>query len=118
MANNEKLYLGVNDHYYQDYELANAYFLATGNDFYSDENASKKFDIWVHDLIGLSIKKIVNMDDVSYEDFLRANNKLLAVRAYRERNNCTLREAKEAIDDIQKNMPDEYDKVKKRMEEK
>ena len=65
MASNEKLYLGVNGRYYQDYELANAYFLATGNDFYADENASKRFDIWVHDLIGLSIEKIVSSHSLS-----------------------------------------------------
>ena len=31
MEKNEKLYLGVDGKYYQPYELANAYFLATGN---------------------------------------------------------------------------------------
>lgn len=99
----EKLYLGTNGKYYQAHELYTAYFLATGDDIWEDEsgNHTKRFEIWVHDLIGLSIKKIVNMNDVSYEDLLRADQKLLAVRLYRERNNCLLREAKEAIDKIQ-----------------
>lgn len=107
MENNKKLYLGTDGKYYQSYELANAYFLATGRDIYDEDKPGdgvKMFDAWVYDLMGLSIKKIVNESDVSYEDFLRANQKLLAVKAYRERNNCTLREAKEAIDKIQETL--------------
>ena len=102
MENNEKLYLGTNGKYYQEHELHMAYFLATGNDILADETGryTKQFEIWVYDLIGLSIKKVVNIDDVSYEDFLRADQKLLAVREYRNRNHCTLRDAKEAIDKI------------------
>lgn len=100
--NKNKLYLGTNGKYYQEYELATAYFLATGDDVWCDEDGytTKKFDIWVHELLGLSIKKVMNMNDVSYEDFLRANQKIMAVRLYRERNNCTLRDAKDAIDKI------------------
>ena len=106
MENNKKLYLGVDGKYYKEHELATAYFLATGDDVWVNEmgDATKKFDIWVHDLIGLSLKRIVNASEVSYEDFLRANQKILAVQVYRERNNCTLREAKEAIDKMQEEM--------------
>lgn len=105
--NNEKLYLGTNGKYYQRYEMANSYFLATGRDICDKSrpgDGTKMFDLWINNLIGLSIVRIVNINDVSYEDFLRANQKILAVRAYRERNNSTLREAKEAIDKIQEEM--------------
>lgn len=104
MEKNEKLYLGVNGRYYKEHELATAYFLTTGDCVWTseiDDYHTKKFDIWVHDLIGLSIKKIVNMNDVSYEELLRGGQKILAVQVYRDRWNCTLREAKEAIDEIQ-----------------
>ena len=102
--NNEKLYLGTNGKYYQRYELANAFFFVTGRTLYDDPGHDKLLDLWIHELIGVSIEKIVNADDVSYEAFLEANQKILAVRIYRERNNCTLREAKEAIDKIQTEM--------------
>lgn len=104
--NNEKLYLGVDGKYYQAYELANAYFLVTGNSIWVDENLehTKAFDVWIHDLMGLSLKKVVNMNDVSYEEFLKSNQKVLAVRTYRDRNNCTLREAKDFIDKLQEEM--------------
>jgi hypothetical protein len=106
MENNEKLYLGINGKYYQRYELENAYFLVTGRSLYDGDQPGdfRMFDIWVHDLKGISLKAIVNVNDVSYEDFLRANQKILAVRIYRDRNNCTLREAKDAIDKMQEEM--------------
>lgn len=106
MENNEKLYLGINGRYYKWNELATAYFLCTGDNIWSSEigDTTKKFDIWVHDLIGLSIKKVVEMNEVAYEELLAANQKILAVQIYRERNNCTLREAKEAIDKMQEEM--------------
>jgi hypothetical protein len=105
--NNEKLYLGIDGKYYQRHELENAYFLVTGRKIWSEDKPMdnvKMFDVWVYDLMGISIKAIVNMNDVTYEEFLRANQKILAVRVYRDRNNCTLREAKEAIDKIQEEM--------------
>ena len=112
MENNEKLYLGINGKYYQKHELHMAYFLATGDDIWTDETGyhTKRFEIWVHNLVGLSIKKVINIDDVSYEDFLRADQKLLAVREYRNRNHCTLRDAKEAIDKIQESLESEVNK--------
>ena len=102
MENNKKLYLGVDGKYYQRHELATAFFFVTGRNLYDDPGHDKLLDLWIHELIGASIEKIVNEDEVSYEDFLRANQKIMAVRVYRERNNCTLREAKEAIDKMQK----------------
>jgi hypothetical protein len=105
--NNEKLYLGTNGHYYKEHELAMAFFLATGREVYDEDkpgDSIKMFDAWVYDLMGLSIKNVVNKNDVSYEDCLKANQKILAVQLYRERNNCTLREAKDAIDELQKEL--------------
>ena len=105
--NNQKMYLGVDGKYYQEHELATAYFLATGCSVYDETrpgDGAKIFNTWVYDLVGLSIKKIVDANNVSYEDFLNANQKILAVRLYRERNNCTLREAKEAIDKVHESM--------------
>ena len=100
---NEKLYLGTDGKYYQSSELETAYFLATGRKIYDEKRPGggiKMFDIWVYDLMGISIKEVINMNDVPYENFLAANQKLLAVKAYRERNHCTLAEAKEVIDKI------------------
>jgi hypothetical protein len=106
MNHNEKLYLGTNGKYYQRHEVECAYFLATGRDLY-DINMTydaKMFDIWVYDLMGISIKAIVDIDDVQYEDLLSVNQKILTVRIYRERNNCTLRAAKELIDKLVEEM--------------
>ena len=106
---NEKLYLGTNGKYYQRHELATAFFLATGCDIsdFEDVNAGKRFDIWVHGLIGKSIERSVSIDEIAYEDFIKVGQKLLAVRTYRERNNSTLREAKEYIDNVEMNMKKE-----------
>ena len=103
---NEKLYLGTNGKYYQEHEMHNAYFIATGNDVYSDSYNQKRFEIWVYNLIGRSIQKAVDINDVTYHELITANQRLLAVRLYRERNNTTLREAKEAIDAMEKEVVD------------
>jgi hypothetical protein len=84
-----------------------AFFLATGREVYDESkpgDGTMMFDMWVRNLMGLSIKSVVNKNDVSYEDCLKSNQKILAVQIYRERNNCTLREAKDAIDKLQEEM--------------
>ena len=103
---NEKLYLGTNGKYYQEHEMHTAYFIATGNDVHSNSYNQKRFEIWVYNLIGRSIQKTVDINEVTYNELLMANQKLLAVRLYRERNKTTLREAKEAIDEMEKEVVD------------
>jgi hypothetical protein len=104
---NEKLYLGTNGHYYKEHEIAMAFFLATGREIYDEDKPGdgiKMFDAWVYDLMGLSIKNVVNKNDVSYEDCLKAKQEILAVQLYRERNNSTLREAKDFIDELKEKL--------------
>ena len=103
---NEKLYLGTNGKYYQEHEMHNAYFIATGNDVASDSYNQKRFAIWVFNLTGRSIQKVIDINEVTYNDLIAANQKILAVRLYRERNKSTLREAKEAIDTMEKEVVD------------
>ena len=103
----KKLYLAIDGKYYKEQELATAYFLCTGGKIFDEEKPGdglKQFEIWVNDLIGWTIKKVVNMDDVPYEEFLKNDQKLLAVTAYRDRNKCTLREAKDFIDQLEKDL--------------
>jgi hypothetical protein len=101
---NNKLYLAVDGKYYKEHEIATAYFLCTGGKIFDEDKPGdglKQFELWVNDLIGWTIKKVVDMDKIPYEDFLSRNQKLLAVSAYRTRNNCTLREAKDYIDTLE-----------------
>ena len=99
-STNEKLYLGVNGKYYLRSELEKAYFLVHGKEYY-DQNiagaSDKLLDLWIYDLLGLSIKSIVPIESVSCEDLIRANQDSLACRLYRMRNNCSLSIAYAAI---------------------
>lgn len=97
----EKLILCKNGKYYLPHDFRTAYYLSTGKDSFDHEDEYNK---WLKDKLGVSIDKIIDVKDVTYEELLEANQKIMAVRLYRERNNCTLREAKDSIDSMEENM--------------
>lgn len=84
-----------------EYEVHKAYEIATGNTFHYD---SSDFSRWLHSLLGKSIVKAMRETEVDIEHFLRGNNTIAAVRLYRDTHGCTLREAKDAVDEIKANM--------------
>lgn len=99
----ERLILCKNGKYYQPHEFRTAYYLSTGKDPYALDN-EEDYDKWLKEKQGISIDKVVDVKDVTYEELLEGGQKIMAVRLYRERNNCTLREAKDSIDSIEENM--------------
>ena len=99
----EKLILCKNGKYYQPHEFRTAYYLSTGKDPYAIDN-ERDYEKWLKDKQNVSIDKVVDVKDVTYEELLDGNQKIMAVRLYRERNDCSLREAKDAIDAIEEGM--------------
>lgn len=59
-----------------------------------------KYDKWIRNVVEkLSIEEL-SSDEVRIEDLIGHSSTTYAVMLYRDRNHCTLREAKDAIDNI------------------
>lgn len=87
-----------------EYEVNKAFEICTGETFHYDSNAYAK---WLYSMLGKSIIMTMTETTVDIEQFLNGNNTVAAVRLYRDQHNCTLREAKDAIDAIKANMLNE-----------
>lgn len=57
------------------------------------------FSAWLFDHLGKTIMSVKKEEDMSLEELI-SSNKFVAIRVYKEKNNCTLAEAREAIDKI------------------
>ena len=84
-----------------EYELHKAFEVCTGETYHYESVAYSK---WLYSLLGNSIVKAMRDTDVDMMQFLKGNNIVAAVRLYRNSHDCTLLEAKEAIDKIRAEM--------------
>lgn len=84
-----------------EYDLKKAYEIVSGKMFIDDAVGYSKF---LYGLCGGSVVKAMNESDVSIEELIHGNAIIQAVRLYREKNGCGLREAKEAVDKIREEM--------------
>ena len=84
-----------------EYEVHKAFEICTGETYHYD---SKAYSKWLYSMLGKSIIKAMHETEIDIEQFLKGNNVVAAVRLYRDAHNCTLREAKEAVDAIKANM--------------
>ena len=57
---------------------------------------------WIYSISG--IVRSIPKNEISIEQLLEGSCKVEAVKAYRDMHKCTLREAKEAVDCIEKEM--------------
>lgn len=78
-----------------EYDLQKAYEINTGNCYRYDDPAYSR---WLYSLCGNSIISVKKDCEMTIDDFLASGSVIKAVREYRKRNGCTLREAKEAVD--------------------
>ena len=78
-----------------EYEVHKAFEICTGEAYHYD---SKAYSKWLYSMLGKSIIKAMNETEINIEQFIKANNIVAAVRLYRNQHNCTLREAKDAVD--------------------
>ena len=82
-----------------EYEVHKAFEICTGETYHYD---SKAYSKWLYSMLGNSITKAMRETEVNIAQFLKGNNVVAAVRLYRDQHNCTLREAKDAIDEIRR----------------
>lgn len=85
-------------------DLHKAYEIVTGNNFIYDDLGFSK---WLYSLLGNSIITVKKDEDMTVEAFLEAHEMVKAVRLYRNRNGGTLREAKDAVEQIAAHMRNE-----------
>lgn len=91
----DKLYYTLrNGSLVTEYSVHKAFEIYTGKSYLED---SKGYSKWLHSLLGKSIVKVMKESELDVEQFVRSNNIITAVRAYRAKHGCTLIEAKEAI---------------------
>ena len=60
------------------------------------------YEEWKHSTHG--IVRSIPKNEISIKQLLKGSCKVEAIKAYRDMHKCTLREAKEAVDNIEKEM--------------
>ena len=60
------------------------------------------YEEWTHSIYG--IVRSIPKNEITIQQLLRGNCKVEAIIVYRDMHNCTLREAKEAVDRIEKKL--------------
>ena len=89
------LYKAKNGRLYKRYQLEEAFLITTGQ--LASEN-EREFMLWLNSIWGKWIVEAIRPESLSVEKLLCTGNKILAITVYKEKNNCTLMEAKLAID--------------------
>lgn len=93
-----------NGNIFAEYELHKAFEICTGETYHYESVAYSK---WLYSLLGNSVAKAMRETEVDMMQFLKGNNIVAAVRLYRNSHDCTLLEAKKAVDEIKANMLNE-----------
>ena len=82
------------------YEIETAFYLSTGIHRFSNE---KKFLRWLYPLLGKIIICAKRSDDPELViELLKSKQKYSAITVYKTINHCTLKEARDAIDVIER----------------
>ena len=82
------------------YEIETAFYLSTGVHRFSNE---KKFLRWLYHLLGKAIVCVKRADDLELvTELLKSKQKYSAITVYKTINHCTLKEAQDAIDVIER----------------
>lgn len=81
--------------YLTEYDVERAYTIVTGKYRFKNENDYFK---WLKSIWGNYIVTALNPNKIVVDRTFAIHNKVMAVKVYREQHNCTLREAKDAVD--------------------
>jgi hypothetical protein len=90
----ELYYKGKNGLWYTEHDLRQAYLITTGRNSWEHECS---YYSWVKLIWGLFIIEEKADDEMSIDELLANNQRLMAMKVYKAKNNCTLVEAREAI---------------------
>ena len=80
--------------YLAEYDVERAYTIVTGKYRFKNENDYFK---WLKSIWGNYIVTALNPNKIEIDKTFATDNKVMAVKVYREQHNCTLREATDAV---------------------
>ena len=96
----ELYYKKADGNWITQYEIEIAFYLSTGIHRFSNE---KKFLRWLYPLLGKTIICAKRADDPELViELLKSKQKYSAIKVYKTINHCTLKEAQDAIDVIER----------------
>lgn len=86
----------ANGNWVSRYDIEMAFYISTGAKYTTD---GKEFVRWLFPLLGESILAVEKADNPELiTELLKSRQKIMAMRVYRDLHDCTLTEAREAID--------------------
>lgn len=91
------IYIGFDGLAYDQYSLERSFYLLTGKKAYNNE---AEFIRFIDNCFGKSIKEYY---PGTFDNFIKYGRKLDAISIYREKFNCGLAEAKEAVEKLMNN---------------
>ena len=96
----ELYYKKADGNWITQYEIEMAFYLSTGIHRFSNK---KKFLRWLYPLLGKTIICAKRADDPELViELLKSKQKYSAIKVYKTINHCTLKEAQDAIDVIER----------------
>ena len=86
----------ANGNWVDRYDIETAFYISTGAKYIAD---SKKFICWLFPLLGESILAVKKGDDPELiTELLKSGQKVRSMKVYRDLHDCTLAEAREAVE--------------------
>lgn len=86
----------ANGNWVSRYDIEMAFYISTGAKYATD---SKEFVCWLFPLLGESILAVKKADDPKLiAELLKSRQKVRAMKVYKDLHDCTLKEAREAIE--------------------
>ena len=86
----------ANENWVDRYDIETAFYISTGAKYTTD---SKKFICGLFPLLGESILAVKKGDDPELiTELLKSRQKIKAIKVYKDLHDCTLAEAREAVE--------------------
>lgn len=95
--NDEIFYVLMDDHIVTRHEVDMAFYVTHG--YHNTYRHEQEFLKWLYSLLGKTIKQLIPEYDMQVEK-LAQSRPILAVKLYRDRYGCTLREAREYVENL------------------
>lgn len=95
----ELYYKGKDGLWYTEHNLHQAYLITTGRQWYKNELG---YYAWLKRIWGIFIIEEKAGDEMSIEELIETDQATMAVKIYWKRHNCTLSEAREAINNMKR----------------
>ena len=93
----ELYYKGKDGLWYTEHNLQQAYLITTGKEWWKNELG---YYAWIRKIWGIFIIEEKAEDEMSIEELLEKGQRIMAIKVYRARHDCSISEAREAINNM------------------